>query len=371
MPGRRFASQRETRAAKSLKSASNRPFGDPISHRLRSFFLRMSKFGMRLFASVLAGLGLALAGCMTNADGTRYEAPYRRVDQESPAFKAAVETATAAEQANGKSAKEAERTAVRRVAREFVAKEKLSREEEVAPLVAALVDLERPRGCWAYTLTTTQVEDGRTTVMIERFNPFEPEERLWTLVSDDGRPPTEKAQSDYRRKRLRKWKKQQEQSAKRPPESKQAGVSALYSQIAVSAAPDSGVLTFAFEREPMHIRAMGFPLDLPRSRETYVLNPTGKDVLRHTTINFGALTMTGIRIDAFEQATDYQIVETGLAPFPAKTFVRYHIHFFGEDLGDASTESVYSDYVRVKCYDDRFSVQLGELNVIDFLSDRK
>lgn len=164
----------------------------------------MSKLGMHLFAAALTGLSLACAGCMSNADGSRYKAPYLRVDQESPAFKAAKENALAAEQAKGKSAKEAKKTAVRKVTLDFVAKEKASREEQVAPLVAALADFERPRGCWAYTLTTTRIEGGHTTVLVEQFNPYEPEDRLWTLVSGDGGTPTEKGQADYRRNRLRK-----------------------------------------------------------------------------------------------------------------------------------------------------------------------
>lgn len=323
---------------------------------------------MRLFAAALTGLSLAFAGCMSNADGSRYKAPYRRVDQKSPEFKAAVETATTAEQAKGKSAKEAEKIAVRRVTRKFVAREKASREEQVAPLVAALADFERPRGCWAYTLTTTQVTGGRTTVVIERFNPYEPEERLWTLVSGNGRPPTEKGQADYRRYRLRKWKKQREESAQRPPESKQAGKAALYSQIDVSRAADSGSLTFTFEREPMHIALMG---DIPRSRETYSLDPTDKRILRHTSTYLGVGTMPGIRIEASDKATDYIVVEEGLPPFPAKAVIHYRMRLFGKESGDVTVELVYSDYRRVKCYDERFSVRLGELNVIDFLPDRK
>lgn len=311
---------------------------------------------------VAIGLAAALTGCVSSSQGGSYTTPYKRVDRTSSDYQAAVAAATDAALANGKSPRTASREANKSVTAQFIAREKNSRHERVAPLVAALDDLDRPRGCWAYTVTSTTTREGSVTVTVERFNPYEPEERLWTLLSRNGRVPTEEQQADYRRERLRKWKKQQERAAKGKSASVRARNNALRAEIDASAPDDAGHVTFTFEREAIHIALLG---DSPRSHETYTIDPAFKRVLQHTMTHLAPASMLGIHIDAFASTADYQVILPELPPFPAKTVLHYRLRFFGKDTGNVTLEAVYSDYKKVKCYEDRFSVKLSEMTVLD------
>lgn len=64
------------------------------------------------------------------------------------------------------------------------------------PAVLSAIAKFRPEGAagWAYTQTSS---DGNKTV-VERFDPAQPEFKRWTLLTDDGQPPTEQEQYDYR-----------------------------------------------------------------------------------------------------------------------------------------------------------------------------
>ena len=161
--------------------------------------------------AVVVGLGsLLFAGCISRPPPPTY----RNVDREAPAFKAAVARETERQREQGKSPAKAEEIATTKVTRQIIKTEKDRRIEQVAPLVAALTAFDHPRGCWAYTTTTTTRKADKITVRVERYDAFQPEERLWTLVSHDGQTPDEKAQADYRRAKLRTWKRQLQRTPK-------------------------------------------------------------------------------------------------------------------------------------------------------------
>lgn len=295
--------------------------------------------------------------------------PYRRVDPTSPAYQSSVARETAAEQAKGRSAAEAAAVATRRVNRQTIAAEKQRRLHDVAPLTAALDALQRPRGCWAYTVTTTTVRSGQTSTLVERFNPFEPEERLWTLLSIDGREPTETGQADYRRMKLKQWKREQERARQRQGKRSPAELSrqsALYAEFETEQPDPAGPITYRFERARVSVALLG---DIPPSRETYVIDSATGAVRRHTRTQLEPAAVLGgsIKITTDHRVTDYALIDPTLPPFPMKISAHFRYRAFGKDSGGVHVERTYADYRKVKCYDDRFEVQLGELTPVEFL----
>ena len=120
----------------------------------------------------LFGLTGMLAGC------SMPKAAYRQVDHETPAFKAAVAQETEHQQAAGKSKAAAEKIATNKTDARFAQNEKDRRLALIAPLIQAMEALEKPRGCWAYTVTTTVRQDGQLTLTdVVRYDPFQPEEK--------------------------------------------------------------------------------------------------------------------------------------------------------------------------------------------------
>ncbi|MEO5960385.1 MAG: hypothetical protein ABIR80_14820, partial [Opitutaceae bacterium] len=163
------------------------------------------KFPPFLSRQLLIGLGpLLFAGCISRPPPPAY----RTVDREAPAFKEAVARETERQREQGKSPAKAQEIATTKITRQIIKTEQDRRIAQVAPLLTALTSFDRSRGCWAYTITTTTRQPDNTTVLVERYDSFQPEERLWTLVSRDGQSPDEKTQADYRRAKLRARQKQ-------------------------------------------------------------------------------------------------------------------------------------------------------------------
>lgn len=314
----------------------------------------------RLLAVAL--LGLFLSGCVS-----RPTPAYRKVDRDTPEFKAAVAREAELQQAKGKSVSAAEEIASRKVVQQTIQTEKDRRTDLVAPLVGALASFDRPRnGCWAFVLSTTTRKAGVTTVVVERFDPFQPEERLWTLLNVDGHLPGEKAQADYRTARLRAWKKEQKRRPPKYTNRERVESSAIHGAIDITRPDPVGPATFTFIRDHMHVALLG---DIPRARETYQIDAAAQNVRQHTQTHLESAEMLGgsVKFDAFDQSTDYLIIEPALPPFIARSLVHYRASFFGHDTGDVTIERAYSDYHRVKCYDDRFEVKIGEPTMTDFL----
>lgn len=309
---------------------------------------------------LFVALGIALlAGCTVPTPG------YRKVDQTSPEFRAMAERASAALQAKGVDAADADRKAMQAVTRQVVAAQKEDRPRQVKPLAAALDAFDQPRGCWAYTVTTRTVTDGKLSVSVEAFDASQPESRIWTLVSRDGQTPDETAQSEYREKKLRRWKKSLTRSKPRHMDSDHMTHDAVYADLKI--APENpGQTRFVFVREKMSIPVMG---TINGSRISYLLDDT-TNKLRGVTYMIGANSMVlGIKVLQFETSAEFTHVEDSLPPFIAKSDAHVHIVGFGKDTGDVVRESIYSDYRRVKCYEERFNVRVGTPEVQDFLPD--
>jgi hypothetical protein len=326
-----------------------------VSRRLRPLFLATG------VGAIVTAVTL-LAGC-----GSSPVASYRRVDPKTPEFQAAVARETAAETAKGKSASDAAEIATRRVTEQTIATEKQRRTDSVAPLTAALAALERPRGCWAYTATTSTTKDGKTVVDVERFDPFQPDERLWTLLTRDGRAPTTDEQASYRRDRMKRWKRQQSAAAKQKPVEEKTTRRALYSNLTVDRPDTGGATVFAFDREPRSALAAS----IAGVRETYTIDEASSRIVRHAHRQLAPTSVLAgtVKIDLFDYEIDYTVIDPALAPFPAKKKAHYRLHAFGTDTGEVTVETSYADYRRVKCYEDRFEVNIGTTSVQDYLPE--
>jgi len=295
-------------------------------------------------------------------------ASYRKVDRSSPAFQEAVAHETQLQQDKGLSAAEAEKTATQLVTKQVIKAEKERRLEQVAPLIRALTALEQPVGCWAYTATTTMHVDGKTTVQVERYDPFQPENRLWTLVSRDDLPPDEPAQADYREKKLRTMKKIHLFGTHKSTESERAKRAAIFADFECLSADASRQTTFNFiqgkTKVPILASTDGF-------HRTYVVDD-GNGMLLRISKEMGPTSALGgtHQVAHFESVTDYALVALSLPPFVAKTNVHIRAINFGKDSGEVAVETVYTDFRKVKCYDDRFETRIGTPEVMDFLPGR-
>jgi hypothetical protein len=310
----------------------------------------------RIFPAV--GL-IFLAGCIS------FPTPAAlKVDPSTPAFKEAVAREAQHQQEEGKSAAEAEKIATQHVTRQFIQTERKQRTGQVAPLVQALTALESAGGCWAYTVTTTTIKSDKTMVVVVRYDPSQPEERLWTLVSRNSEAPDEKQQADYRRTALAAWKKQLKADPPRYSKTEQVKLKAL-DDMKVESSSSTGQVTFTFIRGQGHVAIAG---DIPSARETYTLD-ANENILRHTMTDLEPSTFLGgsFKSDYSDTSTDYVLLEPDLPPFVSRTKLHFRFHSFGTDSGDVQVESVFSDYRHVKCDDDRFETRIGEPTVIDFI----
>jgi|GEM_PF-6076970 len=294
---------------------------------------------------------------------------YRKVDVASPQFKSAVALETEKQLANGNSARAAEKISTARVVEQFAQAEKTRRLDSVAPLLRAMGSFERPRtGCWACVVTTTTRAEKGTTVKVERFDPFQPEERLWTLLSRDGVVPDEKAQAAYRSARLRPWRREQRKKLPDHPTPERVKFYATSGEIDITPASSNTPQTFSFLKEETKIP---FVADIPKAHITYQIDASGENVLRRTQTNLGPVSLMGgsLKLPVWEISTDYLVIDPSLPPFVEKSAVHLHAIYLGKDSGDVWVERIYSDYRRVKCFEDRFGVSIGEPITSDFLPE--
>ncbi len=319
-----------------------------------------------LVATLAGALLLGATGCISTPP-----AGYRQVAVDTPEFKAAVTREAAAEVRAGKSQADAEAFATRRVRKQTIEAEKLRRSDSVEPLLRALDARDKPRGCWAYTVTSTRQQNATTTVLVERFDPFLPEARIWTLVTQDGIAPTDDEQATYRRTRLAQWKKQSAAAAKNRSAAERSGRRALLvDSVEVTRAEAGSPTVFSFVNNERRGPLLG---ELPGTQETYAVDESVSRLTNHRRTHLGSYSILGgsVQVEHWDQSTSYAMVDPNVAPFPASSHVSFRIRSFGTDTGDVSIASTFSDYKRVKCYDDRFEVQIGIPSVQDYIPAAK
>lgn len=306
-------------------------------------------------------VSLLVAGCISVS-----RPGYLNVDRDTPEFKLAVADETQRQQEKGVTAGKAEKIAEQKVTQQIIRSERQRRSEQVIPLVQALTAFDRPRGCWAYTVTTTTRKAGTVSVVVETYDAFQPEERLWTLVSRDGQPPDEKAQTAYREKKLRAWKKQLKKGPSKYSKTEQAKLRATASEMEITPAGPAGQTTFTFTTGGGHISLIG---DIPSLRITHTIDAASSTVTGETqTLMKPFSGLAGaVKMESWASTSEYALIEPTAPPFPIRTTFQFHGVFFGKDTGLVEGEAIYSNYHRVKCYDDRFEVKIGEPSMSDFM----
>ena len=318
---------------------------------------------------LLLPFALGLGGCVTEPTPTDFQA-----DTQTPEFKAEVAQETVELRAAGKSDEEARAEAYRRVTEQKLEAIRAQRREAMAPLLAALNAQHPPPAppvgmppkplpdAWAYTLTTAAVVSGQSRAMVERFDPSQPEERLWTLLQVDGRLPTPDEHSDYGHSRVKKWKKKQEQEVENPPDPRRIGE---HSNLTMSAPDAAGRVTYAFVTTPLHVALLA---TIPATRYSYSLVPASHELVQRGEAMLGeaSLLMGAVKIGRFEVLTDYHVELPELPPVPTHSRVRVQARSLGRDTGDIILDATYSDYRRVVSYDRRFVVWIGVPTMSDF-----
>jgi hypothetical protein len=120
---------------------------------------------------------------------------------------------------------------------------------------------------------------------------------------------------------------------------------------------------FKFLRDRMKVPLVG---DIPASHETYTIDHEALARRTSTSTEPTSILAGTMKVDYFDSATDYAVIDPTVAPFVVKTVTHIRLHFLGNDSGAIERVEVYSDYHRVKCYDDRFETHLGTPDVMEF-----
>ncbi|HEX3731242.1 MAG TPA: hypothetical protein VHV47_15630 [Opitutaceae bacterium] len=228
-------------------------------------------------------------------------------------------------------------------------------------LLAALQALEQPRGCWAYTVTKQLTEKGVVTIDVERFNPTQPDSALWTLLSHNGTVPNAAAQASYRKKKLAWWKKEQARHRKLESQELTAKLRDRAWKLQPRAPENAGEIVFDFEKP----KVSSLIVRVSRMHDTYAIAAGAPVLLRQVQEFPDPTSALGLRLDYALSEVDYRLVDPAYAPFVARTIFRGRFHAWGSDQGEVAVEKIYSDYKKVKCYQDRFEVQIGPSQVIE------
>ena len=317
----------------------------------------------RLLYSLLGlVLSAALGGCVSLVPLHIPQPEYKKVDQTSLVYQKAVKQEAEERIAKGQAPAKAKKDSTRAVTRRIVNAAVAVRLAEVAPLVETLRSFEKPAGCWSYTATTMLQVDGKTTLKVERYDPFQPESRLWTLVSENGEEPAAETQSDYRRKKLRAWKKNL--SSRRTARSGSDTNFATGADMEIVSKQSSQ--EWIFTTGHISMPAVG---TMGAEQKTYVVRDGTLVSERRRSLGPTSMLGGAIKIAYRDVTTDYVLITPDLPPFVAKRTWRIRMSSLGVDSGEQIGETVYSDYVQVKCYDARFSVKLGELNIMEFIPE--
>ena len=324
---------------------------------------------MRTIFSAFGFLLLFGAGCATPIPS------YQRVNQRAPEFKAAVADTAQRLQDSGISARAAEESATKQVTADFIAAEAKRRADLVAPLARALKSLAEATGCWACTIATTTANGKLSYATIEQFDPSQADDRRWTLVSANGRAPSEFDQTAFHGRHSVAAAPAAEIGVQRSD--RRIGLlgqgpdeilaAALKGDLEVITA-DPTVTTFVFHLAGGDSgRATAGP-----TRFTYVVDRASGSLRREEmelTKGSGLMGGSKFTYDRFESIVELETIDLAQPPFVAKITSRSRIRvgILGSEELDLQTEKTYTGYRRVPCHDERFQVKMGPLEEIDTL----
>lgn len=224
-----------------------------------------------------------------------------------------------------------------------------------ALLGTALGKLQADEDHWAYTQTTQAYDrkgrpDGGPTV--ERYDPSQPPAEQWRLIQWQGREPDGRD--------VRRWEKRKVKEQKRREE-KTLGEVMDFDRATVREETTAEVV-FAIPLQPgasKRLPAEKFMVHMTVERAREVV--TGFSL--ETTGPFRAMGVA--KIDSIEVSADFRTVDESYAPQPHAIQARGAGRVLFFRVGGAA-EIAWSDFKRVKPYNDRFEVRIGELKAFGF-----
>ncbi|MCB1104016.1 MAG: hypothetical protein H7A44_00810 [Opitutaceae bacterium] len=224
-----------------------------------------------------------------------------------------------------------------------------------ALLEEALQKLQADENHWAYT-QTTQVYDRKGEVdggvTVERFDPSLPYDQQWTLLQQDGREPTAREERSWRKRKDREMKRREEKSLGEIMDLERAREVERY----------AGQVVFEVPLQP------GASRRLPAEKFAVLMavdeaSATLSEFMLKTTDSFRALGVA--KVDRIEIKADFATVDPQYVPQPRRIFASGAGRLLFFRVG-GSAEITWTDFKRVKPYEDRFEVQIGELKVFGF-----
>lgn len=226
----------------------------------------------------------------------------------------------------------------------------------VPPLLdAAVKKLQADENRWAFTQTTQvydrkgEREDGAT---VERFDPSQPPDAQWTLLQIEGREPTAREERSWRKRKEREMKRREEKSLGEVMDLENAREVERY----------DGQVVFEVPLQP------GASRRLPSEKFAVLMsvNETGEtlqEFMLKTTDSFRALGVA--KVDRIEIKADFASIDPQYVPQPRRIVATGTGRLLFFPFG-ATAEITWSDFKRVKPYDERFEVRIGEMKVFGF-----
>lgn len=232
--------------------------------------------------------------------------------------------------------------------------------DEVMVLIGAVKKYTSDVNRWAYTQTAIMRDNkGKTkSEIVVRFDPSEPPEKQWTPILLDGKPPTARDLNRYRRR-----------GTQAHAESDVPGTRRKYAL---------GELIQFEGVKLVSEDASQYVFEIPLRKENNNRFPPEKFLVL-ARVNKAAQTLATVEVrlrEAFRQKLVVK-VKSGEGTLDFETVSPEHAPTLTSIRGDATVSVVFvnvggtyelkrKDFKRVKPYDDRFEVQIGEMKALDF-----
>ena len=228
---------------------------------------------------------------------------------------------------------------------------------ETPPLLAEAVrKVVADEDHWAYTVIIQRFDKNGKTVggpFVERYDPSQPFHEQWVLLKYDGHAPTESEASVWRRHRDHQMKQKEEKSLGE----------VLDLDHATLASESGASATFLVPIMP------GLSKRFPADQLEVFMNV---DKAAQALISFslqprGPFRVVGVlKVESGEADGRLEVVKPGFAP----TFVWIKAtgvgHLFGLFKVGRGCEMTFGDFRRVKPYNDRFEVKIGDVKALNF-----
>jgi hypothetical protein len=208
---------------------------------------------------------------------------------------------------------------------------------------------------WAYT-QRLQIRNGSKPVeeRVERYDPSQPDEQQWQLLTIAGKPPTAEQIKTWQRAKQRELKRRNEKPLADYFDFDHATIAAETADLVRYDVP---LRKEAYRRIPLDKLAVSVAVDKQR-HELQELTAGLKETFR---MAMGAAKVTDFGLDIHFQPIDEKFASQ---PTIIKASGAARIILFFKVGGEA--EVAWSDFKRVKPYKERFDVKIGDLKALDF-----